>query len=68
MKVWEAFAGIEPIVIGKRRTGKPHTTLVAHVIVAFSEAEARKIAKLRPGLKFVRKVRIVCAHNCPARR
>lgn len=52
---WEAFAGIECICIGTRPSGKPHNALVAHIIVAFSAAEARKLEKLKPGMKFVEK-------------
>lgn len=57
MNRWEAFGGVLPIVVGKRRNGKPHTILMMQVLVCMTEADAKAVSKVHPSLKFRRKGR-----------
>lgn len=52
---WEALNGIACVETGKkRRNGKPANALIANAVVAFSEADAKALAK-KYGLKFVKR-------------
>ena len=53
---WEAWEGCSLVPTGKkRRSGKPHTIMVVHVVVAMTESDAKALAKLEPRLKFVKR-------------
>ena len=55
MTTWEAYAGLVPIVVGKRRNGKPRTVLAINTVVVTTEADAKLVAKAHPSLKFVKR-------------
>lgn len=57
MTVWEAYNGLTLVEAGKRRSGKPHTALLINVLVCTSEADAKRVMRAHPGLKFVKRVR-----------
>lgn len=53
---WEAANGMSLITTNrKRRSGRPHPILAVNVLVVFSEADAKWLAKKHPGMKFVRR-------------
>jgi hypothetical protein len=54
---WEAFAGMILFDVGKRRSGKTHTVAVMQVLVCMTEADAKRVAKKHPSLKFLKKKR-----------
>ncbi len=53
--VWEAHNGLITIEVGKRRNGKPHRVLMVALVVCMSEADAKRVPKLHPALKFVKR-------------
>ncbi len=50
---WEAMGGMLTMRVGKTRAGKPKAVLMMQVMVCFSAADAKAVAKEHPQLKFV---------------
>lgn len=52
---WEAYGGLMPVEVGKLPNGKPRIVLMVQVLVCTSEADAKRVTRVHPSLKFKRR-------------